>query len=85
MPGYQEGSDRVPALRTIERPFLAGSGGRGGGVDQGRRGELRWVFAAVCGFSLVSVSGDYSLMVVLLFSLQRRLLLRSMGSRAQVQ
>ena len=24
VPGYQEGSDRVPALRTIGGPFLAG-------------------------------------------------------------
>ena len=40
-----------------------------------------WVFVAVCGLSLVAVSGSYSLLWCAGFSLQWLLLLRSTGSR----
>lgn len=85
MPGYQEGSNRVPALRNIGGLFFGW--GRGGGEEENRGGVggLGWVSAAVCGFSLVSASGGYSLTVVLPVSLQWRLLLRSVGSRTQAQ
>ena len=42
---------------------------------------LRWVFVAACGLSLVVVSGDYSSLRCVGFSLQWFLLLRSTGSR----
>ena len=42
---------------------------------------LRWVFVAVRGLSLVAVSGGYSLLRYVGFSLQWLLLLWSMGSR----
>ena len=42
---------------------------------------LCWVFVAACGLSLVSVSGGYSLLRCVGFSLWWLLLLRSTGSR----
>ena len=42
---------------------------------------LHWVFVAARGLSLVVVSGDYSLLWCVGFSLQWLLLLQSMGSR----
>ena len=42
---------------------------------------LRWVFVAECGLSLVAVSGGYSSLWCVAFSLQWLLLLRSTGSR----
>ena len=42
---------------------------------------LHWVFVAACGLSLVAVSGGYSSLWCVGFSLWRLLLLRSMGSR----
>ena len=42
---------------------------------------LRWVFIAVCGLSLVVVSGGCTSLQCAYFSLQWLLLLRSMGSR----
>ena len=42
---------------------------------------LHWVFVAVCGLSLVAVSGGHSLLQCAGFSLRWLLLLRSMGSR----
>ena len=42
---------------------------------------LCWVFVAVHGLSLVAVSGGYSLLRCVGFSLQWLLLLQSMGSR----
>ena len=42
---------------------------------------LRWVFIAVCGLSLVAVSGGYSSLWCTGFSLRWLLLLRSTGSR----
>ena len=42
---------------------------------------LHWVFIATCGLSLVAVSGGYSSLQYVGFSLQWLLLLRSTGSR----
>ena len=42
---------------------------------------LRWVFVAVCRFSLVAASGGYSSLRCAGFSLRWLLLLRSRGSR----
>ena len=42
---------------------------------------LRWVFIAACRLSLVAVSGSYSLLPCVGFSLEWLLLLRSTGSR----
>ena len=42
---------------------------------------LHWVFVAVCGLSLVGVSGGYSLLRYAGLSLRWLLLLQSMGSR----
>ena len=42
---------------------------------------LCWVFVAVCGLSLVAVSGGYSSLQCMGFSLRWLHLLRSMGSR----
>ena len=42
---------------------------------------LRWVFVAACGLSLVAVSGGYSSLWCVHFSLRWLLLLWSMGSR----
>ena len=42
---------------------------------------LRWVFVATCGLSLVAVSGGYSLLLCVGFSLWWLLLLWSTGSR----
>ena len=42
---------------------------------------LYWVFVAVCGFSLVAASGDYSSLRCAGFSLRWLLLLWSMDSR----
>ena len=42
---------------------------------------LRWVFVAACGLSLVAVSGGYSSLRCMGFSLRWLLLLRSTGSR----
>ena len=42
---------------------------------------LCWVFVAVCGFSLVVVSGGYSSLLCVGFSLSWLLLLQSMGSK----
>ena len=42
---------------------------------------LHWVFFAVCGFSLVAVTGGYSLLQCMGFSLRWLLLLHSTGSR----
>ena len=42
---------------------------------------LHWVFVAAHGLSLVAVSGGYSLLWCVGFSLQWLLWLRSMGSR----
>ena len=44
---------------------------------------LHWVFVAACGLSLVAVSGGYSLLRCVGFSLRWLLLLQSMGSRVQ--
>ena len=43
---------------------------------------LRWVFAGARGLSLVAVSGGYSLLLCVSFTLQWLLLLRSTGSRS---
>ena len=44
---------------------------------------LHWVFIAACGLSLDSVSGSYSSLRCVGFSLQRLLLLWSTDSRVQ--